>query len=116
MNSYILPRLIRYRDAPTYLGMDRNRFDAEVRPTLIEIPVGSQGIAFDRIDLDAWVDNYKEQNGRKSRRAGIESEKTWAEQKHPASISVKATGTSIRSSSDAALEAALAKAASKKRR
>jgi hypothetical protein len=28
----ILPRFIRYRDAPAYLGMDRNRFNAEVRP------------------------------------------------------------------------------------
>ena len=27
----ILPRFIRFRDAPTYLGMDRNRFNAEVR-------------------------------------------------------------------------------------
>ena len=28
----LLPRLIRARDAPFYLGMDRNRFQAEVRP------------------------------------------------------------------------------------
>ena len=27
-----LPRIIRFRDAPHYLGMDRNRFNAEVRP------------------------------------------------------------------------------------
>ena len=25
----LLPRLIRYRDVPKYLGMDRNRFNAE---------------------------------------------------------------------------------------
>lgn len=42
------PRLLRLRDAPGYLGMDRNRFNAEVRPYVPEIPIGSQGIAFDR--------------------------------------------------------------------
>jgi hypothetical protein len=39
----LLPRLIRLRDAPQYLGMDRNRFNAEVRPYLTEIP-SSQNI------------------------------------------------------------------------
>ena len=42
----LLPRLIRLRDAHTYLGMDRNRFNAEARPYLTEIPIGRQGIAF----------------------------------------------------------------------
>jgi hypothetical protein len=59
MNRSILPRLIRLRDAPAYLGMDRNRFNAEARPYVIEIPIGEQGIAFDRLDLDAWADQYK---------------------------------------------------------
>ncbi len=58
------PRLIRLRDAPAYIGMDKNRFNREVRPSLIEIPIGEQGIAFDRLDLDAWVDHYKHRNGR----------------------------------------------------
>jgi hypothetical protein len=60
----ILPRLIRLRDAPTYLGMDRHRFNNEVRPHLTEIPIGIQGIAFDRLDLDAWVEQYKQLYGR----------------------------------------------------
>lgn len=34
-----LPRFIRYSDAPGYLGMDKNRFNAEVRPLLVEIPI-----------------------------------------------------------------------------
>lgn len=58
----IIPRFIRMRDAPKYLGMDKNRFSAEVRPFITEIPIGSQGIAFDRLDLDAWADQYKAQN------------------------------------------------------
>jgi hypothetical protein len=62
--SLLLPRLIRIRDAPQYLGMDRNRFNADVRPHLTEIPIGDQGIAFDRLDLDAWADDHKSRNGR----------------------------------------------------
>ena len=48
----LLPRFVRLRDAPGYLGMDRNRFNREVRPYLVEIRIGVQGIAFDRLDLD----------------------------------------------------------------
>ena len=44
--------------------MDRNRFNSEVCPYLVEIRIGEQGIAFDRLDLDAWVDQYKARNGR----------------------------------------------------
>jgi predicted DNA-binding transcriptional regulator AlpA len=63
----LLPRIIRFRDAPRYVGMDRNRFNSEVRPHLTEIPVGKQGIGFDRLELDAWIDDYKMRNGRRSR-------------------------------------------------
>ena len=38
----IQPRLIRLRDAPSYLGMDRNRFNKEVRPALTELRIGRQ--------------------------------------------------------------------------
>lgn len=41
----LLPRFIRLRDAPDYLGVDRNRFNAEIRPSLTEIPIGVQGVA-----------------------------------------------------------------------
>ncbi len=46
-SSAFLPRFIRLRDAPSYLGMDRNRFNRDVRPLLSAIPIGTQGIAFD---------------------------------------------------------------------
>ena len=74
-STMLLPRLIRLRDAPAYLGMDRNRFNKEVRPKLTAIPVGTQGIAFDRLELDAWADEYIESNGRPGR--SIDGEKTW---------------------------------------
>ncbi|MGD8348739.1 MAG: hypothetical protein PVI79_05860 [Gammaproteobacteria bacterium] len=67
-SSPIIPRLIRFRDAPRYLGMDRNRFNSEVRPFLTEIRIGKQGIAFDRLELDAWVDQYISRNGRPASR------------------------------------------------
>lgn len=63
------PRLIRLRDAPKYLGMDRNRFNNEVRPFLITLKIGKQGIAFDRLDLDQWADTYKKHQGRPAQRA-----------------------------------------------
>ena len=64
----LLPRLVRFRDAPRYLGMDRNRFNQEVRPFLTTIPIGRQGVAFDRLGLDAWVDDYVSCNGRPAAR------------------------------------------------
>jgi hypothetical protein len=85
------PRLIRLRDVPTYLGMDRNRFNADVRPTLTEIPIGQHGIAFDRLDLDAWVDHYKTCNGHPA-----QQESVW-ERNERQDLSNRATlGTSIK--------------------
>jgi hypothetical protein len=53
------------RDAPFYVGMDRNRFNAEVRPSLTAAPIDRQGIAFDRAELDAWVDDDISRDGRR---------------------------------------------------
>ena len=61
-HSRITPRLIRFRDAPRYLG-NRNRFNTDVRPYLVEIRIGKQGVAFDRLEMDAWVDQYISRNG-----------------------------------------------------
>ncbi len=61
-------RFYRLRDAPTYLGMDVNRFNDKVRPYLTEIPIGVQGIAFDRVEMDEWVDEYIARNGRPAER------------------------------------------------
>ena len=69
-----MPRFVRLRDAPDYLGMDRNRFNRLVRPNLVLIPIGKQGIAFDRLDLDDWADQYKCRNGRPGR---LQGERLW---------------------------------------
>lgn len=68
----ILPRLIRVRDAPAYLGMDRLEFNLVVRPHLTEIPIGKQGKAFDRHDLDAWADWHKQTHGREPTRVAAD--------------------------------------------
>ncbi len=70
----LLPRLVRLRDAPAYLGMDRNRFNREVRPHLTRIPIGQQGIAFDRLELDAWVEDYISRNGRRPKAPKLEDD------------------------------------------
>ncbi|MEJ2445011.1 MAG: hypothetical protein P8Y42_16435 [Exilibacterium sp.] len=68
------PRLIRMRDAPKYLGMDRNRFNTAVRPHLTQIPLGTQAIAFDRLEIDAWLEDYIECNGRRPKASKLEDD------------------------------------------
>lgn len=111
----ILPRLIRLRDAPTYVGMDRHRFNKDVRPDLIEIPMGTQGIAFDRLDLDAWVDDYIQCSGRPAavKRRSLE---LWDEKEHQGCKSVAASGVLTKRSSDDDFAKALVLTTSKRRK
>jgi hypothetical protein len=111
--SKLLPRLIRLRDAAFYLGMDRNRFNNLVRPLLAEIPIGKQGIAFDRLDLDAWADDYIARNGRLDQPDGGSS---WDAKKHRDSSNVAIAGTSTNKSEVDAFAKALEKATLAKRK
>ena len=54
------PRFIRAMHAPAYLGMCREEFKNTVRPHIREFPIGKQGVAFDRHELDQWADAYIE--------------------------------------------------------
>jgi hypothetical protein len=108
---YILPRIIRIRDAPFYLGMDKNRFNAEVRPSLTEMKIGTQGIAFDRLELDAWVDDLKSRIGKPGTQK-LEKEKCL--KKSLASSKGANFGTSTKQSKEDAFAKALAQATSKK--
>ena len=112
----LLPRLIRLRDAPGYCGMDVNRFNAEVRPDVPEIPIGTQGVAFDRLDLDAWVDQYKERNGRPGKVATKKGGEKWAEKPHQGSSNAVKSGTYRRSSEVVEFEKALEQATSRKQK
>jgi hypothetical protein len=97
--SAVPPRVIRFRDASRYVGMDRYRFNSEVRPFLTEIPIGTQGIGFDRLELDAWVDEYFARNGRPARKG----EKPWDASEYPASSCEVGIGTSTNGSAGASL-------------
>lgn len=114
-NIHLLPRLIRLRDAPTYLGMDRHRFNKDVRPTITEIPMGTQGIAFDRLDLDAWVDDYIQCSGRPAvtRQRSLEQ---WDEKSRQVSLKGATSGISTKRSLDVEFEKALARVTSKKQK
>jgi hypothetical protein len=105
------PRVIRFRDAPFYLGMDRNRFNAEVRPFLTEIPIGKQGVGFDRLELDAWLEDYAARNGRPARKGVL----TWDANKRRASANGQGFGTSISASTGGEFARALDQLASRKR-
>lgn len=111
MSEQILPRIIRFRDAPRYLGMDRNRFNAEVRPNLTEVPIGKQGIGFDRLELDAWFEDYKSRNGRPARKGEIQ----WDARQYPASSGVVVSGTSTNASAGGEFARALDQVTSRKR-
>jgi hypothetical protein len=109
-----LPRFIRLRDAPRYLGMDKNRFNHDVRPHVTVIPIGMQGIAFDRVDLDSWADHYKHRNGRPA--AQSERRRPWETQQRQVSPIAVGSGTSTSSTEESAFAKALERVASRKRR
>lgn len=53
MSAVLQPRLIRYKDAPSYVGVARNKFDAEWRPLLTsELFLGTE-YYFDRVEMAA---------------------------------------------------------------
>lgn len=110
-NHSISPRFIRLRDAPAYLGMDRNRFNAEIRPYLVEIQVGVQGKAFDRVELDAIAEEYKNRNGRPGR---LHGESLWDGKRRPASSRERVFGTSTRGSTGSEFAKALERLSSQK--
>jgi len=108
----LLPRLVRFRDAPGYLGMDRNRFNSEVRPQLTIIPIGQQGIAFDRLELDAWVEDYISCNGRPGLPKG---DRIWDVKERQGSSGDKGSGISTSASVGDAFAKALERLSSKRR-
>lgn len=104
------PRIIRFRDAPRYLGMDRNRFNTEVRPHLTEVPIGKQGVGFDRLELDCWIDDYIARNGRPPRKGAS----TWDAREYPASSGGVVSGTSTSTSAGGEFAKALEQLKSRK--
>jgi hypothetical protein len=44
--------------------MNKNAFNKFVRPQVRVIRIGERGVAFDRLELDAWAEEYCSRNGR----------------------------------------------------
>lgn len=96
MKLGILPRCIRQKDAPNYLGTNERNFNKVFRPHLTEIPLGefgkARGIGYDREELDTLFDEYKRTFGRPPKIG----EKIWVKNEHPDFTNEENTGTSIK--------------------
>jgi hypothetical protein len=108
------PRLIRLREAPHFFGMDKNRFNRELRPHLTEIRIGTQGVAFDRLEMEAAADDYKSRNGRPA--AQSERSKSWDNVKGPDSHAEVGSGISTSKSEEFEFAKALERVISSKRK
>jgi hypothetical protein len=106
----LLPRFIRARDAHGYCGMCRAVFNQVLRPYLTEIPIGTQGVAFDRLEMDAALEQYKSRNGRPAKQGGL----LWDAKPRPASSDEEARGISTKSYTDDDFERAVKQAISRK--
>lgn len=51
----LIPGIVRLRDAPYYLGMNKTYFREQVQPYLTRIPIDKRGIGFNRAELDRWI-------------------------------------------------------------
>ncbi|MFK7605544.1 MULTISPECIES: hypothetical protein [Pseudomonas] len=108
-----LPRFIRIGEAYGYLGMCRNEFNKTVRPHVREFPIGTQGVGFDRLELDAWADAYiqamsiekaaNQDNNRprSERQRGSTGDTQWPKKQSPASRKCRAaSGKSTKSTEE----------------
>ena len=108
----VAPRFIRLRDAPRFFGMDKNRFNREVRPRLTEIRIGTRGRAFDRLEMEAAAEEYMSRNGRPAAERSKPWDKTEGECQD--SNDVVESGTSTRSFTELEFAKALARAIARK--
>ncbi len=109
----IIPRVIRLRDAPYYLGMRKDYFNKHVRPALQAIAIGQRGLGFDRLDLDEWLDHYKSSTFGSVPNRG---EELWDRKNCQDSLSETGCGTSTKQSSADAFARALEQVKSQKRK
>jgi len=99
--------------------MDRNRFAREVKPYLVAIPIGIQGVGYDRIDLDIWWEEYKSRNGQPGALLKLEGEEQWENECQVSTVGQTGPavcGTLTKSSSANAFAKAVERATKKKRK
>lgn len=109
----VVPRFIRLGDAPRFFGMDKNRFNREVRLHLTEIRIGRQGRAFDRLEMESAADDYESRNGRPA--ANPQRRQPW-DNSNQALPSVVGSGTSTSALEECEFARALERVISPRRR
>ena len=112
MEHTILPRVIRLRDAPFYVGVDINRFNKLFRPKLSEIRYGKQSIGFDRLQLDAIIDDYVGRDERPKDKGDL----SWDAKKLRASTNAKTYGGSTNKPTESEFNALAGQLTSKKQK
>jgi predicted DNA-binding transcriptional regulator AlpA len=55
---------IRTRGAAAYLGMEKSAFNPRVRPGVTVLLLGKRAVAFDRLELDGWMEAHFGLGGR----------------------------------------------------
>ena len=106
-------RYYRLKRAHKYLGMCIHEFNKTARPYLTEIKIGTQGIAFDRVELDDFAEYYKRRNGRPAKLKGVT---LWDAQNRQASRNVLESGKLTKRSVDSEFVKVLEQARSMRRR
>jgi len=99
--------------------MDRNRFAREVKPHLVAVPIGVQGIGYDRFDLDTWWEVYKKRNGQPGALLKLEGEEQWENECQDSTVgrtSPAVCGTLTKSSAANAFAKAVELATKRKRK
>lgn len=109
------PRVMRPKYASYYLGVDKNRFNTEIRPHLRVIAIGKQGIAFDKVDLDKYVDENMKGVGKPGSQLKEEENLWQRSQQVSRKEKVAISGASTKSSREKDFTKALEQVASKTR-
>ena len=113
----LIPRVLRAKDAHAYLGMDRNKFNKIVKPYLVSVKFGPHSVAYDRLDLDAWWEQYKSCYGRPSAEISIKGNQLWQKKEVSQVYSLeKVSGTSIKLSTVSEFAKALERVTSKRQK
>ncbi len=112
----ILPRVIRASDAPAYLGIDKNKFNKIVKPSLVAVHLGEHSIGYDRLDLDRWWEDYKCRYGRSNAEQSEGDFQIWPKEIHQVSSSGKASGMSTKLSTANEFARALERVTRKKQK
>jgi hypothetical protein len=91
------PIILRRKLAAEYCGMGVDLFDRIVRPKVHEIKIGrkSRGVAFYRLDLDHWAEEYAGAEGRPSNQ---EEDDQWVRNEEVASQNGATSGGSTNGS------------------